>query len=144
MSIRLRALSVLIAVFLSGAVIGSGSVYLWLKNRPASRPIPDRIFARSRDRLPELLHLSAEQEASFREIMYQSRMKFDDAWKESAPRFGAIRSEMHARILAILQGDQKKKFQTFLKETEAQRGARPGDRRWPPRVGPPFPDRTPP
>lgn len=142
MSSRLRALSVLIAVFLSGAVIGGAITYLWLGNHFASRPFADRIFARSRHKLPELLQLSPGQETRFREIMDESRQKYVAAWNESTPRFGAIRSEMHAKILAILDEEQKKNFQAFLKEAEARRGTRLGDRGWPPRGGPPFPIRT--
>ena len=122
MSSRLRALSVLIAVFLTGMVIGSGSLHLWLKSHPAYRPIPDRMFAYSHHRLPELLQLSPEQERRFREIMGESRQKFDAAWTECAPKFGTIRAEMHAKILAILDNEQKKRFETFLKEMVPQRG----------------------
>ena len=140
MSSRLRALSVLVAVFLTGAVIGSGSLYLWLKSHPASRPIPDRMFAYPHHRLPELLQLSPGQEARFRDIMDESRQKFDAAWTESAPKFGTIRAEMHAKILAILDNEQKKRFETFLKEMETLRG----DRRRFPRGDAPFPAQTPP
>ena len=144
MSSRLRALSVLIAVFLTGMVIGSGSLHLWLKSHPAYRPIPDRMFAYSHHRLPELLQLSPEQERRFREIMGESRQKFDAAWTECAPKFGTIRAEMHAKILAILDNEQKKRFETFLNEMETLRGARAGDRRRFPRGDAPFPAQTPP
>ena len=144
MSSRLRALSVLIAVFLTGMVIGSGSLHLWLKSHPAYRPIPDRMFAYSHHRLPELLQLSPEQERRFREIMGESRQKFDAAWTECAPKFGTIRAEVHAKILAILDNEQKKRFETFLKEMETLRGARASDRRRFPRGDAPFPAQTPP
>ena len=144
MSSRLRALSVLIAVFLTGMVIGSGSLHLWLKSHPAYRPIPAGDLVQVDAELPELLQLSPEQEARFREIMDESRQKFDAAWTESAPKFGTIRAEMHAKILAILDNEQKKRFETFLKEMETLRGARASDRRRFPRGDAPFPAQTPP
>ena len=136
MSSRLRALSVLIAVFLGGLVIGGGSVYLWLERHPASGPIPDRMLGRHQ-RLAELLQLSADQEVRLREIMEESRRNLGPVWTENAEKFREIRAEIDAKILAILNEDQKKRFQAFLKEMEARR-PRPGDpRRFP--GGPPFP-----
>ena len=137
MSSRVRALSVLIAVFLLGLVIGSGSVYLWLEKHPGSGPIPDRMGGRHH-RLAEFLQLSPEQEVRLREIMDESRRKFAPAWTESAEKFREIRAEMDAKIFAILNEDQKKRFHTFLKDMELRR-PRPGDRRGFPGESSPFP-----
>jgi len=76
--------------------------------------------------------------------MGESRQKFDATWTECAPKFGTIRAEMHAKILAILDNEQKKRFETFLKEMETLRGARASDRRRFPRGDAPFPAQTPP
>lgn len=70
--------------------------------------------------------------------MDESRRKFGPAWSESAEKFRKIRAEMDAKILAILDEEQRKRFQAFLKEMEARR-PRPGDPRRFPMEGSPFP-----
>jgi hypothetical protein len=122
MNVRQRALVALVAVFLFGCFAGAGSVYLWLGKAKASDSRFDR--QRAHLELSRMLQLSPDQETRFGEIMDQSRRQFEAARAEMAPKFQAMRTETNKKILAILNDDQKKKFEAFLKERDARRKER--------------------
>ncbi len=121
MSDRIRALVVLVAVFLLGCVVGAGAVFVWgNKVVVAGGPRGDA-YGRGPQRLVERLQLSPDQEARFREIMAESRKQLEAVRAESAPKAAAIRADMNKQVLALLSDEQKKKFEEFLKEVEARR-----------------------
>ncbi len=131
MTERARALTVLIAVFLLGSVIGAAAYHLYTLRASAS----DRPFGPpgkgGRPRMLDVLHLSPEQQKSFDTIMEESRSRMEALQAESAPKFKAIRVETDARILAILDEPQKKKFEELVREMDRRMG------RWrPPGDGP--------
>ncbi len=147
MSARVRALAVLLAVFLVGFSGGFGT-YLVMKSRAPAPNGPNRgPGARERNgppRLFEQLDLSASQRTQLESIMKEFRPqfeavraeerkkldpieaeyrpKFDAVRAEMAPKFEAIRTEMNRKISGILDENQKKKFEAFQKEREGRGG----------------------
>ena len=128
---RPRALAVLIAVFLTGCIVGSGGSYYWLRKSPGSR-IRGRENVRGyypeRQRLPELLQLTPDQEKRFEEIMTESRSQLDALRTTEAPKIEAIRSETNRKLSSILNEAQQKKFAAFLREMESRRRRPPRGR----------------
>ena|SRR2546425_12419288 len=117
MNVRQRALAALVAVFLIGCAAGGGATYLFLgKARASENSRGGRL-----SKLTEVLHLSQQQEAQLREIMAESRRRFEAARAETAPRFQAIRMEADKKIFAILNEEQKRKFEAFLKEMDSRK-----------------------
>ncbi len=145
MNARVRALAVLVAVFLFGASVGIGG-YQLIRSKVSAVSSQDRPPSRDRGgpRLRDLLDLSPGQQAQFESIMKEFRTqfeavraeerkkldpieaefrpKFEAVRAEMAPKFDAVRSEMNRRIASLLNEDQKKKFEAFQKEREG-RGA---------------------
>jgi len=132
---RPRALAVLIAVLLVGCIIGSAGSFIWTK-RPFGPFNQDRGYAESRNRPPgpggpgpgqgrrrltELLQLTPDQEKQFREIMAKSRKQLSDLQVEQMPKIEAIRIDTNRRLTAILNPEQRKKFETFVQEMESRR-----------------------
>ncbi|HYK87766.1 MAG TPA: hypothetical protein VE398_03295 [Acidobacteriota bacterium] len=125
MSNRMRALVVLAAVFLLGCMVGAAGFLVWGGRVVSARglrpgePFPrgDRPF-----RLVERLGLSHDQESQVRQVLDDSRKKLDAIRAESAPRLAVVRAEMDKKILALLNDEQKKKFEEFRKEMESRRG----------------------
>lgn len=130
MNARLRALAVLIAVFLLGGSVGFVS-YHYMGAKAPSPANPNRQAAGRTEhrapRLDEVLQLSPEQMAQFKQIMNEFRpqfeqvraeqqKKFEALRTEMSPRFEAIRSEMNRKILGILNDTQKQKFEEFQKQ----------------------------
>jgi len=117
MNIRQRALAALVAVFLIGCAAGGGAAYLFLGKARASEDSRGNRLSK----LAEVLHLSQQQEVQLREIMAESRRRFEAARAEAAPKFQAIRTETDKKIFAILSEEQKKKFEVFLKEMDSRK-----------------------
>lgn len=143
MTDRPRALIVLIAVFLLGCLSGVLGGYIWSK-RSAAEPPPmmrDGRQARGpgRQRMPNFLSLTPEQERRFREIMEESRRKLMELQKEQMPKVEAIRNETNRKFLEILDEEQRRKFEAFLKEWENRRERGPRGPESPP--PPPLPPR---
>jgi Spy/CpxP family protein refolding chaperone len=161
---RPRALAVLIAVFLVGCLAGASGSYYWLKkevdvrnrHRDEGPPGPQ-----GRQRWMQLLHslqLTSEQDAQFKEIMTESRKQVDPLWKQQEPllkqmdplrkqldvmrdaqfdKLDAIRAETNRKLLAILNPEQKKLFEAFLKESQEMRRRPPRGREFGPPPPPP-------
>jgi Spy/CpxP family protein refolding chaperone len=138
MNTRIRALLVLIAVFLLGGTAGFFVRGLTKPNAPENSR-----WRREGPQLEKELSLTPEQEAKFKEIMSPSgelgqqfqklraeqhekmdkidqevRPRYDAIWAEMGPRFEALRNETNRRIMNILNEEQKKKFAEFVKESE--------------------------
>jgi Spy/CpxP family protein refolding chaperone len=152
---RPRALAVLIAVFLVGCIAGASGSYYWLKKDAAIRNHrrdegPPGSQGRQRwMQLLSSLQLTSEQDARFKEIMAESRKQVEPLWKQQEPllkqmdplrrqldamrdeqfaKLDAIRAETNRKFSAILNPEQKKKFDAFLKESEEMRGHLPRGR----------------
>lgn len=137
MNERPRAIAVLIAVFLVGCMAGSAGSYFWLRRslagpmQSADRMMP-RHFRRG-PHLPELLSLTPEQDARFRQVMDELREQLQALDVERAPKIDRLRIETNRRLSAILSEEQRRKFESFIKEMEARRKRAPHG----PDVGPP-------
>ena len=145
MSNRPRALAVLIAVFLLGGIVGSAGSYFWfgnLRSTPVERARNGPPQMPERKTLPELLNLTPDQVTRFREIMSEARQKLgalriehEELSQEQAPKIEQIWADTNRKFSAILNEEQKEKFEAFLKEMETMRkrpprgrGFEPGDR----------------
>ncbi len=133
MTERARALTVLVAVFFLGSVIGAAGYHLYTLGASASGRGFGPPGRGGRPRMLDALQLSPEQQKSFDAIMEESRSRMDALQAENAPKFKAIRAETDARILAILDEAQKKKFGELVREMDRRMGRwrSPGDGRAP-------------
>ncbi len=75
--------------------------------------------------MADLLQLTPEQQARFREIMAESRRQLFQLQLEQSPKIQAIRHETNRKLIAILNEDQQRKFESFVKEMENRRRRRP-------------------
>jgi hypothetical protein len=127
---RIRALIVLIAVFIFGCFLGAAGSYFgfekYYKSSLATRedgPPPPH----GRPRLPELLGMTHDQEVRFKEIMKESRRQLDALQMEQRPKINAIREATDQKISSILDKKQQIKYQTFLEELKKWRSRNPHD-----------------
>jgi Spy/CpxP family protein refolding chaperone len=123
---RPRALSVLVAVFLAGIVIGATGSYYWFKfPAEAERPFDGRRPAppppsNTQERLTfsQILDLTPEQDQQFKQIFEETRRKLEELRQaqeeERYQKIEAIWTETNPKLRAVLDEEQKVKFNDFL------------------------------
>ncbi|MDR0843538.1 MAG: periplasmic heavy metal sensor [Acidobacteriota bacterium] len=124
---RTRAIAVLLAVLVLGCLVGAaGSWFHYVKHGDAQvdevdkrrgGPPPQR-----RERLPQLLGMTSEQETQFEKIMDESRQQLDALRVEQRPKIDAVIEETNRKIQTILNDEQKMKLAAFLADVERERG----------------------
>jgi Spy/CpxP family protein refolding chaperone len=124
---RTRAIAVLLAVLVLGCLIGAagfwshyakhGDAQVDEMDKRRGGPPPQR-----RERLPQLLGMTSEQETRFEEIMDESRQQLDALRMEQRPKIDAVIEETNRKIQTILNDEQKMKLDAFLADVERERG----------------------
>ena len=106
-----------------GAVLGGAGVYyfLWHTGR-LQHPGFNKVHAEAR--LKKRLNLSAPQLQQIDKIFDASARKLSDLQKQVDPQFEAIRRETRAQIRQVLDADQGKKFDEFVREIDERRKRR--------------------
>ena len=112
---RSSALAVIFAVLLIGCILGIASYHFFARGsreRQAS-------FSASRipghpGRLADQLQLTKEQEMQLGMILEDSRRQIETGRKDWDSKLQEIRTKTNERIAAILNNEQKQKFQTIL------------------------------
>jgi len=128
-TIRLVSALLLLATFAAGSVMGGALVHWGGKHEPLSRPMPGP--------MPwENLDLSEAQRKQSYEILERHRPKLDSIFNDTAPKVRAITDQIDGEIRAILNADQRNRFDRILAER----------RSWPPSnaMRPPTPGNLPP
>jgi uncharacterized membrane protein len=153
MNARIRALAVLVAVFLIGTSAGAIAYRLYTaKTQVLSAPAPPKAERPARPHLQEALNMSPEQKTKFEEIWKEFRprfealraeqeKKFDAVRAEVDPRYEELRTEVNRRIASILNEEQKRKFETLQKDVNSKKGRRRLDRPGPAPENPGSPSR---
>jgi uncharacterized membrane protein len=121
MSDRIRALAVILAVFVAGCALGGGAVYFWFHRTAAASSRVEQTGPLGGQRLSEYLQLTPDQQARFRQILAESRTQIMSIRREALPRIEAVRADTHRKLAGILNEDQKKKFDQFVQEMAARR-----------------------
>jgi hypothetical protein len=136
--VHLLTALLLVGTFAAGVVTGAG-VLRWLAPSPDS-PRPDGPAKVAPPlpaaRLPRELRLTAEQEASAREIGERYRPELEALAREMRPRVRAVQDRMEAEFTALLTPEQRRQ----LAEIEARRRNPPRPGEGPRPGGPPPPD----
>ena len=115
-----------ILVFLLGGIAGAVSHNLYREHVQASTPKapppppPDII-----EGFAKMLELDVEQKESLRGIFEQSLDRYRVLAKEFMPHYEAIRNETDQQIKDILNDNQKKKYEDFLKKFQPKPPPKP-------------------
>jgi Spy/CpxP family protein refolding chaperone len=140
MNARIRALAVLVAVFLIGTSAGAIAYRFYAaKTQTVSAPALPKTERPPRSHMQELLNMSPEQKTKFEEIWKEFRPRFEalrteqekkiDALRaEVDPRYEELRAEVNRRIVSILTEEQKQKFEALQKDANSKKGRRRLDR----------------
>lgn len=122
-----KAKALVFAVFALGigaGVLASNVYTTRLVSAPAPAPnAPDRSQAAQRDinKFYDYLGATPDQREQMHKIAEDTRHEFQDLAKETQPRMETIREASRAKIRAVLNDDQRKKYDEFRKKMEERR-----------------------
>jgi Spy/CpxP family protein refolding chaperone len=121
-----------VVTFVLGAVLGGVGVYyfLWYNGRLLRHDGFD--INRAVAHIKKDLDLSDAQAQQVKQILIESTLKMGDLQNQFTPQFEAIHQETRARIRQVLNPDQVKKFDEFVRAIDERR-RREGPRPPPPR-----------
>jgi Spy/CpxP family protein refolding chaperone len=74
------------------------------------------------------LHLTAEEERQFRQVLSDTRDHYDAIRKAMDPQFSQVRQQNRERILQILTTEQRPLFEEFLREPRNRRNEQNSNR----------------
>jgi hypothetical protein len=121
-----KAKALVFAVFFLG--IGTGVLIAnFYTTRVVSAPAvpnpPDRTQVAQRDinKFYDYLGLDQAQREQMHKIGEETRREFQDLRKETQPRFEAIQEASRGKIRAVLNEDQRKKYDDFRQRMEERR-----------------------
>ena len=123
MNNRKRAIAVLIAVLLTGCLLGVSGLRFW-ENKFRGGAITDGGYTGHdySGRIFDHLQITPEQEKELEKILEDSRREINACRVELQDRMNDIRINTNDRIAAILDEDQKSLFESLTKGSESRGG----------------------
>jgi uncharacterized membrane protein len=119
--VNVKALGILVAVFVLGAVAGAGGAFAY--TRDEIRDLADHPEMREAMRLRALsrrLDLTEDQQRELREAMKRRKKERREAWMRTMERCGEPlrkqKAELDAEIRQVLNDEQRATFERFVDE----------------------------
>jgi Spy/CpxP family protein refolding chaperone len=120
---------VLVAVFVLGAVTGGAltGLYRSRASSGAGRDAKERAMKERFEKMRQELNLTDQQTTQVRAILDETRNEYRTLREELRPRFEEPRLKARAKIRALLNPDQQKKFDTLVAQQDAEHNAKEAD-----------------
>ena len=119
---------VLVAVFVLGAVTGGALTGLYRSRASgAGREGRERAMKDRFEKMRQELNLTDQQTTQVRAILDETRNEYKTLREELRPRFEEPRLKARAKIRALLNPDQQKKFDTLVAQQDAEHNSRDTD-----------------
>ena len=129
----IKATFLLFAIFLIGIVTGIliSNFYTTrvLTGSPDPANPPDRTMRAQRDinKFYDYLELNQAQREQMHKIGEETRHEFQELRKETQPRFAAIQEKSRVKIRAVLNEEQRTKYDEFRRQMDERRRNRNRD-----------------
>jgi Spy/CpxP family protein refolding chaperone len=120
---------VLVAVFVLGAVTGGAltGLYRSRASNNEGREGHERLMKERFEKMRQELNLTDQQTTQVRAILDDTRNEYKTLREELRPRFDEPRLKARAKIRALLNPDQQKKFDTLVAQQDAEHNSREAD-----------------
>jgi len=138
----LKAKALILAIFVVGAVTGfvASNFYTTRLTAGPNANAPQQRAQRDINKFYDYLGLDQGQREQMHKIGEETRQEFRDLRAETQPRFEAIQEESRSKIRAVLNDEQRAKYDEFRKRMDERRKERerkgPNDRGPGPEHGP--------
>ena len=121
-----QAIGYLVVVFLLGVALGAGGMF-WAQSSDmlvqAKQPPQKKKMPSTVDWLSKELGLSPDQKQQLGAILDETRESYDTLWAEVDPKFEAARWSGRGKIRAILNAEQKEKFEELVRRIDEKEKA---------------------
>lgn len=125
---RLTVLLSLLAVFVSGVVVGALGYRLYMAKtvgavsaQRSGSPSPEEFRKRYVNELRERLHLDEQQVAELNAILDRAKQRHQALREKQKPEVKAIYEQQVDEIRAMLRPEQRPEFERFREEREKKR-----------------------
>ena len=125
---RLKIWLVLVAVFLLGSVTGAALTGLYRSRASTGRESRERAMHERFEKMRTELNLTEQQTTQVRAILDETRNEYRALREELRPRFDEPRMKARAKIRALLNTEQQKKFDALAAQQDAEHNSRDGDK----------------
>jgi len=127
---RLKIWLVLVAVFLLGSVTGAALTGLYRSRASGGgKESKERAMHERFEKMRQELSLTDDQTTQVRAILDETRNEYRALREELRPRFDEPRMKARAKIRALLNAEQQKKFDTLVAQQDAEHGREEGGKR---------------
>jgi Spy/CpxP family protein refolding chaperone len=117
---RLKIWLVLVAVFVLGSVTGAALTGLYRSRASGNRPNHERAMHERFEKMRSELNLTESQTTQVRAILDETRNEYRALRKELRPRFEEPRLKARAKIRALLDSEQQKRFDAMVAQQDAE------------------------
>lgn len=122
---RLKIWLVLVAVFLLGSVTGAALSGLYRSRASGTgRESRERAMHERFEKMRQELNLTDQQTTQVRAILDETRNEYRALREELRPKFDEPRMKARARIRALLDPEQQKKFDALAAQQDAEHNSR--------------------
>jgi len=121
---KLKAAALVFAVFLAGVFVGGLAVHVFGDRVWSTRAYDSSAQLTKRDLLQQLsqqLNLTPGQRDQIDSIMNGTLSEYDRILSPLSPQLEQVRQQGRQRIRAVLTPDQLPKFDSFIRQLDAQR-----------------------
>jgi len=120
---NLSATLYILLVFLSGVVLGTFAHRLYMMHSvsAATGRTPEEWRRKYVDDMTRHLSLEAAQVSQLQKILDETRQRYHDLHEKSRPEMKAIQDEQTQKIRAMLNEDQRARYEKYRTEREHER-----------------------
>jgi hypothetical protein len=115
------AVTLLVATFVAGAVVGVGGRTLVVRAAYGRAPHPARSVDRLMASLDRELRLTPAQRDSVHAVLERHSTRMAAVWDTIRPRFAAMRAELDSEVIRHLTPDQQIKYRDHVTRYRHQR-----------------------
>lgn len=127
---RLKIWLVLVAVFVLGSVTGAALTGLYRSRASGGgKESKERAMHERFEKMRQELSLTDDQTTQVRAILDETRNEYRTLREELRPRFDEPRMKARAKIRALLNAEQQKKFDALVAQQDAEHGREEGGKR---------------
>jgi septal ring factor EnvC (AmiA/AmiB activator) len=124
--LKLKAVFITSIVFALGALVGASWGTIVVSRKIAFAEVPeDKSRPGMIERFQSRLKLSPEQTQRLQAILDETHREFGRLHEAVKPQFEEIRQRMRSRIRQMLKEEQKREYETMIRERQGRKPKRP-------------------